>query len=99
MQNSSDRPTKMTRARAKRNKLNPFEVGRKYRVLKTYTELNHTLREGEIVVFVTDGYDPHSGVTRFWFRKDGSDEQNVWHVWDNDTERLELWTRLFEPLT
>ena len=76
----------------------PFRVGKKYEALTRIEELGHIFDEGEVVVFKTPAYDPHNGVTRFWFTKDGDAEMNVWHVWDTDPPASEQWTKCFREV-
>jgi hypothetical protein len=73
----------------------PFSVGKKYESLTRIEELGHIFDECEIMVFRTSAYDPHNGVTRFWFAKDGDAQMNVWHVWDTDPPASEQWTKYF----
>jgi hypothetical protein len=60
-----------------------FREGCKYRVMRSYSYLNHKLILGEFVVFVASAYSPREGVTRYWFKKVDSVESNAWHVFDN----------------
>ena len=76
----------------------PFSAGEKYEVLTRIEELGHAFIEGEIVIFKTSAYDPHNGVTRFWFTKDGDVEMNVWHVWDTDLPASEQKMKLFREV-
>jgi hypothetical protein len=75
----------------------PFEVGQRYRVRRDYAFLNHSFRAGEVVVFSTHAYDPHEGLTRYWFRSIDSTDTNVWHVFD-DQEQETHWHEMFEPI-
>ena len=75
---------------------NPFVPGKSYRVKRTIAYLNHTFHENEIVIFSTSAYDPHNGVTRYWFKKNGSKEDNVWHVFDGAPTAMEIWRNYFE---
>lgn len=62
-------------------------------------ELGHAFRKGSDVVFVNSAYDPHNGVTRFWFRREGSEELNAWHVWDSGPSAAEQAPRVFTEVT
>ena len=74
----------------------PFIVGQRYLVLRRIQFLNHLLKEGDIVDFVSEGYDAKGGVTRYAFKDSVTGEQNAWHVWDDDPEPIEQWSNLFE---
>ena len=73
----------------------PFISGKKYQVQVNIDELGHMFTAGEIVVFQKSAYDPHNGVTRFWFAKQSGDQMNVWHVWDTDPPASEQWRKYF----
>lgn len=60
----------------------PFVRGGRYRVLTDLIELGHAFKAGSTVEFLNSSYDPHNGLTRFWFKNDCTDELNAWHVWD-----------------
>ena len=76
----------------------PFNVGGKYLVKKNLPHLNHVFRQNEIVVFSAHAYDPHDGVTRYWFQKLDSDEKNAWHVFDNNSDPRQTWENYFEEV-
>jgi hypothetical protein len=72
----------------------PFDEGRRYRVKRDYSFLNHEFRAGEFVVFTSFGYSPKEGVTRYWFTSESDGDQNVWHVFAGN-ERTD-WHDMFE---
>lgn len=74
----------------------PFSIGKRYRVLAKIEELGHDFKAGAIVVFINSAYDPHNGVTRFWFKNEDNEKMNVWHVWDNDQPAAEQWQNYFQ---
>jgi hypothetical protein len=74
----------------------PFQEGNKYLVKRKISFLNHVLEEGEVVIFSTWAYDPHNGVTRFWFKKMNSEESNAWHVFDSDPGASQVWKEYFD---
>lgn len=77
----------------------PFEKGKRYRVLKDISFLNHHFRKGTIVIFKDSAYDFHQGVTRYWFEGDGSStELNVWHIFDNEPDPAQTAKDYFEPI-
>jgi len=67
----------------------PFVIGRKYCILKDYSELGHIFCVGDIMEATDDTYDPKLGVIRFWFRNISTGEINAFHVWE-ETKDLEL---------
>ncbi len=75
----------------------PFRVGSKYRVRRDYSFLNHRFVAGELVEFSSFAYDAKGGVTRYWFKSPGTDETNVWHIFDNQEPEPE-WNDLFEEI-
>lgn len=77
----------------------PFKVGQCYRVKKSLSYLNHVFRQEEVVVFADHSYDPHHGITRFWFRKRDTDETNAWHVRDDEPTAFQVWKEHFEELS
>lgn len=77
----------------------PFQIGRQYRLKRDLLELNHALYKNEIVIFSNESYDPHNGVTRYWFKRQTNNESNAWHVWDEDTDPMQTWGELFEELS
>jgi len=74
----------------------PFNSGTHYEVQTNIQELGHVFTVGEIVVFKTSAYDPHNGVTRFWFAKEDGTQMNVWHVWDTAPPASKQWTTYFK---
>jgi hypothetical protein len=74
----------------------PFSIGKRYQVLADIEEMGHVLKAGVIVVFINSAYDPHNGVTRYWFKNQDSEVMNVWHVWDNDQSATEQWKKFFQ---
>jgi len=74
----------------------PFIPGVRYRVIANYEELGHKFASGSTVVFVNSAYDPHNGVTRYWFKLEGSDDLNAWHVWDDDPTAAEKYREKFQ---
>ena len=75
----------------------PFEVGKKYKVLKSISFLNHHFKEGETVVFETCSYDFHRGVTMFSFTNTDNSESNIWHVFDSAPDPGDLFREFFMP--
>jgi hypothetical protein len=75
----------------------PFEVGKRYVVLKDVSFLNHHFQRGSVVVFKTHAYDFHEGVTRYWFENADGSETNVWHDFDNKPDTSETWQQFFTP--
>ena len=75
----------------------PFEVGKKYQVLKDISFLNHHFKKGTKVVFETCSYDFHRGVTMFSFSNIERSESNIWHVFDNAPDPAESWKEFFKP--
>jgi hypothetical protein len=61
----------------------PFEVEKRYQVLKDVSFLNHHFTKGTTVVFKDCSYHFHQGLTRYWFSELIGSESNAWHVFDN----------------
>jgi hypothetical protein len=76
----------------------PFRPGKRYEVRTEIKELGHSFTVGEIVVFSSWAYDPHNGVSRFWFTKEGSNETDAWHVWDTSPPACDQWGAYFREL-
>jgi hypothetical protein len=72
----------------------PFHTGKRYRIKRDYTYLNHAFKQGEDVVFSTYSYSPKEGLRRYWFRSILSGETNIWHVSDDDPKNS--WNEMFE---
>jgi hypothetical protein len=75
----------------------PFRVGQQYRVRRDYSFLNHNFCAGEIVTFSAHSYSAKEGVMRFWFKRDNSEETNVWHVFDNQKQEIS-WHEMFDEI-
>jgi len=73
-----------------------FRPNTLYRVKTKISELGHQLKAGEIVELEDEGYDPHSGVTRYWLRVRGTDRLEVWHLWDDEPNPQDIWSEMFE---
>ena len=73
----------------------PFVRGKRYEILKSISELGSNFSTGESFVFKTAAYDPHNGVTRFWFIPETGEEAVIWHVWDSDLPTFEHWEKYF----
>lgn len=76
----------------------PFQEGFKYRVRQNYLFLNHQFNIGEIVVFSTSAYSAKEGVMRYWFKSIESGDTNIWHVFDNQEQKIQ-WNDLFEEIS
>jgi hypothetical protein len=74
----------------------PFKKGGIYIIKESYLELGHSFEKGQTVTFVERTYDPHSGVSRYWFKLSEDESLNAWHVWDDDEPRIDTWRKIFE---
>lgn len=75
----------------------PFQIGRRYRVIRDYAFLNHAFRAGEEVIFTAGGYSPYDGVTRYWFTSVQSGKSNAWHQFDAEEQASDS-NEFFEPV-
>ena len=73
----------------------PFRAGAHYRVLKSFSVLRDTFREGEILQYQESAHSHYHGYSGFFF----IDEERKIRSWDlGDGDSLEVWRELFEEI-
>ena len=74
----------------------PFKIGRRYLVRKSFESLRDAFTEGEVVTYQEKVYSWYDGYTGFIF-SDAKKDSRVWDVHDDDS--VEIWSTLFQELT
>ena len=73
----------------------PFEVGRSYRVRKSFPALRDAFREGEVLKYTGSAYSRYDGITGYLFT-DPKQQVRSWDVYDG--ESVDVRSKLFETL-
>jgi hypothetical protein len=71
-----------------------FEVGKLYRVRKSFTALRSEFRAGELLTYQASAYSRYDGITGYFFLAD-SQTARSWDVYDGDTPNAD---ELFEDV-
>jgi hypothetical protein len=74
----------------------PFQAGRKYRVLRSFTCFRGTFTSGEVLEFRFDAWSRIHAVTGYFFQEEDKEVLKAWDL--SDGERLEQWKDLFEEV-
>lgn len=74
----------------------PFVVGRRYRVLQSFTAMRDSFVKGDELVYESSAWSRYDGITGYFFRNQASGIMQWWDIYDH--EPLSQWTELFEPL-
>ncbi|ATC63564.1 hypothetical protein CMV30_06125 [Nibricoccus aquaticus] len=61
-----------------------FEVGKCYRVKKSFTALRDKFETGELLTYKESAYSRYDGITGHIFR-DETPSTRVWDIYDGDT--------------
>ena len=73
----------------------PFEVGKSYRVKKSFAALRDHFRVGEVLKYTGSAYSRYDGITGYFF----SDEKEAGRSWDvSDEDSVSVSSDLFEAL-
>jgi hypothetical protein len=60
-----------------------FEVGKRYRVRKSFTALRSEFRAGELLTYQASAYSRYDGITGYFFATE-DDGSRSWDVYDGD---------------
>lgn len=73
---------------------NPFETGQTYRVKQDFRSIQFAFTIGQIVRFISEGYNRYDSATIYNFEDTTTGKNLQW--WLSDDEKQDRWEELFE---
>lgn len=76
--------------------MDPFTIGRSYRVLRSFGALRDSFTAGEVLTYDSKAWSRYDGITGYFFQQEGREDLRVWDL-DDDADVM-VWKELFEEI-